>query len=195
MALAAPEVVSLSTLGFEPVDERDNLIVVIAPSPDDIAGVAAMEKLIARTDKNYVEPNRRITQPVVVMNHHMVPVDMAGFGKFTTVYHLRLLSVQYMTGDSDPEFVTKERPLEKSKDGDEGMDNTESVLEKVSSETEQRTPDSAGSLAKQSNGSSKAVPDKSEEEDEALEAAMTHAHEIGFHQGVTRAMVIRAYPK
>ena len=36
---------------------------------------------------------------------------------------------------------------------------------------------------------------RSEEEDEALEAAMTHAHEIGFHQGVTRAMVIRAYPK
>ena len=35
----------------------------------------------------------------------------------------------------------------------------------------------------------------SDEEDEALEAAMTHAHEIGVHQGVTRAMVIRAYPK
>ena len=46
MALAAPEVVSLSTLGFDPVDERDNLIVVIAPSPSDLASVDAMEKLI-----------------------------------------------------------------------------------------------------------------------------------------------------
>ena len=194
MALAAPEVVSLSTLGFDPVDERDNLIVVVAPSPDDMAGVAAMEKLIARTDKNYVEPDRRITQPVVVMNHHMLPVDMARFGKFTTVYHLRLLSVQYMTGTSAPEFVTKEKPKAKSEDGDESMDDTESVEEKVLSGTKQQTPDSAGPLENQSNGSSISVQDKSEEED-ALEAAMTHAHEIGFHQGVTRAMVIRAYPK
>ena len=176
MALAAPEVVSLSTLGFEPVDERDNLIVVIAPSPDDASGVAAMEKLIARTDKNYVEPERRILQPVVVMNHHMVPVDMAGFGKFTTVYHLRLLSVQYMTGDSEPEFVNKEEH-----DDDESTDDSESVEE--------------GDLTKKQLPYSKFVTDKSEEDDEALEAAMTHAHEIGFHQGVTRAMVIRAYPK
>jgi hypothetical protein len=176
MALAAPEVVSLSTLGFEPVDERDNLIVVIAPSPDDASGVAAMEKLIARTDKNYVEPERRILQPVVVMNHHMVPVDMAAFGKFTTVYHLRLLSVQYMTGDSEPEFVNKEEH-----DDDESTDDSQSVEE--------------GSSSEKQLPSSKAVTDKSEEEDEALEAAMTHAHEIGFHQGVTRAMVIRAYPK
>jgi hypothetical protein len=194
MALAAPEVVSLSTLGFDPVDERDNLIVVVAPSPDDMAGVAAMEKLIARTDKNYVEPDRRITQPVVVMNHHMLPVDMARFGKFTTVYHLRLLSVQYMTGNAAPEFVTKEKQIAKSEDGDESMDDAESVEEKVFTGTNQQTPDSAGPLANQSNGSSKALQDKSEEED-ALEAAMTHAHEIGFHQGVTRAMVIRAYPK
>lgn len=194
MALAAPEVVSLSTLGFDPVDERDNLIVVVAPSPDDMAGVAAMEKLIARTDKNYVEPDRRITQPVVVMNHHMLPVNMARFGKFTTVYHLRLLSVQYMTGTSAPEFVTKEKPIAKSEDVNESMDDTESVDEKVLSGTKQQTPDSAGPLENQSNGSSESVQDKSEEED-ALEAAMTHAHEIGFHQGVTRAMVIRAYPK
>ena len=69
------------------------------------------------------------------------------------------------------------------------------IEEKELSGTKQQTPDSAGPLANQSNGSSKALQDKSEEEDEALEAAMTHAHEIGFHQGVTRAMVIRAYPK
>jgi hypothetical protein len=32
-------------------------------------------------------------------------------------------------------------------------------------------------------------------EDEALEAAMKHAHEVGINQGMTRGMVIRAYPK
>ena len=37
--------------------------------------------------------------------------------------------------------------------------------------------------------------DFAEDEDEALEAAMKHAHEIGMNQGVTRAMVIRSYPK
>lgn len=176
MALAAPEVVALSTLGFEPVNERDNLIVVIAPSPDDMAGVAAMEKLLARTDKNYVEPHRRILQPVVVMNHHMVPVNMAGFGQFTTVYHLRLLSVQYMSGDAAPDFV-KEKPSVKSNGGDESIDDT-NVSEAVA---EKGIPGIAWNQTK--------------EEEEALEAAMTHAHEIGFHQGVTRAMVIRAYPK
>lgn len=35
----------------------------------------------------------------------------------------------------------------------------------------------------------------SEKEDAALAAAMEHAHELGVHQGVTRAMVIRAYPR
>jgi len=187
MALAAPEVVSLSTLGFEPVDERDNLIVVIAPSPDDVAGVAAMEKLIARTDKNYVEPQRRILQPVVVMNHHMVPVDMAGFaGQFTTVYHLRLLSVQYMTGDAkEPEFV-KANPMSAMATSIDDEDE--------SSSTDDEDDDEIDEIMAE-----KVIPgiawNETREEEEALEAAMTHAHEIGFHQGVTRAMVIRAYPK
>jgi hypothetical protein len=186
MALAAPEVVSLSTLGFEPVDERDNLIVVIAPSPDDVAGVAAMEKLIARTDKNYVEPHRRILQPVVVMNHHMVPVDMAGFaGQFTTVYHLRLLSVQYMTGDAkEPEFVTAKPNSATSIEDEDESSNTD----------DEDDDDDADEILAE-----KVIPgiawNQTKEEEEALEAAMTHAHEIGFHQGVTRAMVIRAYPK
>ncbi len=196
MALAAPEVVSLSTLGFDPVDKRDNLIVIVAPPPDDIAGVSAMKKLIARTDKNFVEPDRRITQPVVVMNHHMVPVDMAGFGKFTTVYHLRLLSVQYMTGDAAPEYVTKVDPAENSTQESADTDTDNSLVEmtpQVGSEVQNDI--SNEDTATESNDTSTTGPDMSEEEDEALEAAMTHAHEIGIHQGVTRAMVIRAYPK
>jgi len=183
MALAAPDVVSLSTLGFDPVDERDNLIVVIAPSPDDMAGVTAMENLIARTDQNYVEPDQRITQPVVVMNHHMMPVEMIEFGKFTSVYHLRLLSVQYMTGDATPEYVAN------------SVNDAKSVAKNISPETDKRNSGSTGTDAKGTNESPKAAPERSDDEDAALEAAMTHAHEIGVHQGVTRAMVIRAYPK
>ena len=196
MALAAPEVVSLSTLGFDPVDERDNLIVIIAPSPDDIAGVSAMKKLISRTDKNYVEPDRRLTQPVVVVNHHMVPVDMTGFGKFTTVYHLRLLSVQYMTGDAAPEYVTKLNPEEMSTQESDDA-NTDNSSFEMSSELESDilNDGSDEDRTNDSNDSSQAGADRSEEDDEALEAAMIHAHELGVHQGVTRAMVIRAYPK
>lgn len=184
MALAAPEVVSLSTLGFDPVEEQDKLIVVVAPSPDDLAGVDAMEKLLARTQPNYVEPDKRITQPIVVVNHHMVPVDMSTFGKFTTVYHLRLLSVQYMTGDAVPEYVSKERfGQDKREPSDDDKDAVDISLLGVG---EDLSEDAA-----QAN----IEVDTSDEDDAALEAAMTHAHEIGVHQGVTRAMVIRAYPK
>jgi len=189
MALAAPEVVSLSTLGFDPVEERDKLIVVVAPSPDDLAGVDAMEKLLARTQPNYVEPDKRITQPVVVVNHHMVPVDMSTFGKFTTVYHLRLLTVQYMTGDAVPEYVAKEKfGLDKREPSDDDKDAVDISLLGVGDDLSEDTPIAGGEKAS-------IEADASDEDDAALEAAMTHAHEIGVHQGVTRAMVIRAYPK
>lgn len=192
MALAAPEVVSLSTLGFDPVDERDNLIVVVAPSPEDAAGVDAMERFMSRTDRNHVEPDQRISQPVVVLNHHMVPIDMNGFGKFTSVYHLRLLSVQYMTGDSMPEYVAKERIEAKFKEGSKSVNSLEEinkVVESEPSEGDKQNSTDSGMEAKQKPS------DGGDEEDAALEAAMTHAHEIGVHQGITRAMVIRAYPK
>lgn len=194
MALAAPEVVSLSTLGFDPVDdERDNLIVVVAPGPDDAAAVIAMEKLMRRTARDYVEPDRRITQPVVVLNHHMVPIDMAEFGKFTSVYHLRLLSVQYMTGDSMPEYVADGISKEGSEvggvDPPKGADGTVNNDEELSEVAALNSVESGGTMAEEKGS------DGGDEEDAALEAAMTHAHEIGVHQGVTRAMVIRAYPK
>ncbi|KAL7498415.1 hypothetical protein ACHAWT_007352 [Skeletonema menzelii] len=189
MALAAPEVVSLSTLGFDPVEERDKLIVVVAPSPDDLAGVDAMEKLLARTQPTYVEPDKRITQPVVVVNHHMVPVDMSTFGKFTTVYHLRLLSVQYMTGDAIPEYVAKERfGQDKRVPSDDDKDAVDISLLGVGEDLSEDAPLASGDKAN-------IEADTTDEDDAALEAAMTHAHEIGVHQGVTRAMVIRAYPK
>ena len=111
--MAAPEVVALSTLGFDPVEEQDKLIVVVAPSPDDLVRVDAFEKLLARTQANYVEPEKRIAQPIVAINHHMVPIDMSAFGKFSTVYHLRLLSVQYMTGDVRGEEIRSLRKTSK----------------------------------------------------------------------------------
>lgn len=189
MALAAPEVVSLSTLGFDPVEEQDKLIVVVAPSPDDLVGVDAMEKLLARTQPNYVEPDKRITQPIVVVNHHMVPVDMSTFGKFTTVYHLRLLSVQYMTGDAVPEYVRKERfGQDKREPSDDDKDAVDISLLGVGDDMSEDAALAGGDAAN-------IEVDTSDEDDAALEAAMTHAHEIGVHQGVTRAMVIRAYPK
>lgn len=183
MALAAPEVVALSTLGFDPVEEQDNLIVVVAPSPDDVAGVTAMKKLIARTDRKYVVPDQRITQPVVVINHHMVPMDLAGMGSFTVVYHLRLLSVQYMTGDTMPDYVAGEKFESWELDEDDSIDdhNVTKSTDESSAEEESQEEENADM--------------REIESDSALEAAMTHAHEIGVHQGVTRAMVIRAYPK
>ena len=153
MALAAPEVVSLSTLGFEPIEKRDNLVVLVAPAPDDEEGLAAMNELLAPSDPS-VKP---IRQPLVVINHHMVPVQGPA-ADFEVAYHLRLLSVQYMSGDAAPEFMQ---------------------------EIEDNHP----------GGGDDAIKSLGDLDDDALEAAMKHAHEIGMNQGVTRAMVIRAYPK
>ena len=144
MALAAPEVIALSTLGFDPIEEKDNLIVIVAPSPDDVAGCELMHKLLERTGS---DSNRPIQRPVVLLNHHMMPVDTGNVGKFTVVYHLRLLSVQYMTGDITPEYVSE------TDDNDVG---------------------------KSEKG----------EGDSALEAAMTHAREIGVHQVLLSSAVM-----
>eukprot|EP00979_Chaetoceros_neogracilis_P013973 scaffold4262_cov123-Chaetoceros_neogracile.AAC.1 len=62
MTLAAPEVISLSTLDFDPIEDEDNLVVIIAPSPDEKEGLAAMNELLE---------SGSLFQPVVVLNHHM----------------------------------------------------------------------------------------------------------------------------
>mmetsp|Transcript_8207 Transcript_8207/g.14810 ORF Transcript_8207/g.14810 Transcript_8207/m.14810 type:complete len:643 (-) Transcript_8207:1217-3145(-) len=170
MALSAPEVVSLSTLGFDPVEKKDNLVVIIAPSPDDYDGLRAMNELFEPT----LPGKKPITQPVVVLNHHMVPVSGPAVD-FEIVYHLRLLSVQYMSGDRMPEYIrTMEREQREAR-------------EKRNAEKKDR-PDDENSLDNDTE-------DIGREEDVALEAAMEHARESGVHQGITRAMVIRAYPR
>lgn len=175
MALAAPEVVALSTLGFDPVEKRDQLVVLVAPSPDDDEGLATMNELLNPTDPN-VEP---LLQPVVVINHHMVPVS--GPAKdFEVAYHLRLLSVQYMSGDERQAYTNTTKEAE-----DEPKGKQEGRMDKPDESedsTEKTVPNSDSELAETV-------------EDKALEAAMKHAHEIGTNQGITRAMVIRAYPK
>jgi hypothetical protein len=164
MALAAPEVVALSTLGFDPVEKRDKLVVIVAPAPDDEDGLRAMAELLAPTDPN-LEP---IQQPVVILNYHMVPV--AGLGvDFETAYHLRLLTVQYMSGD-----------------------NARGYFQQFEEESDDNDVDSVADIdsGNISNTENEKIP-----EDAALEAAMKHAHAVGMNQVVTRAMVIRAFPK
>jgi Domain of unknown function (DUF1995). len=166
MALAAPEVISLSTLGFDPIADEDNLVVIIAPSPDDSEGLTAMNELLISDS---------LFQPVVVLNHHMVPLSGPG-GDYEPVYHLRLLSVQYVTGDAPPpewEEKVKDNARNKQQADDQGHDTF-----RRGDELHEKKDDFVDS-----------------EEDAELRAAMEHAHELGVHQGVTRAMVIRAYPR
>ena len=175
MALAGTtEVLTLSTLGFDPVQEQDSLVVIIAPSPDDEEGIEAMGDLLAPSD-----PSKKITQPVVVLNHHMVPV--AGIAKdFSVAYHLRLLSVQYMTGDMTPEYIqfleNKKKERRARKDGQQQPEaSPEDDVDECS------TDDYKNAQEDVSEG--------------ALEAAMNKASDLGVHHGITRAMVIRAYPR
>lgn len=140
MALAAPEVVALSTMDFDPIEAHDNLVVMLAPHPDDTQGVQAMKALL--------DPKSGITQPVVVLNPHMAPPPTPA-ADFMVAYQLRLYTVHYRAKlDSKP-------PLSST---DSNVNETDS----------------------------------------ALEAAMQHAKEVSRnpseHEGMTRAMVIRAYP-
>lgn len=173
MALAAPEVVALSTLGFDPVEDRDNLVLIIAPSPDDEEGLMQMNELL-------LSPS--LCQPVVVLNHHMCPL-IGPAGEFDPVYHLRLLSVQYMTGEGPGDDWDPINEKDEKKPLNEDA-NFNSLRESVLSEKDEESEETG-----------KSQKDPPVKEDDALEAAMEHAHELGVHQGVTRAMVIRAYPR
>ena len=102
----------------------------------------------------------------------MVPVSGLPL-EFVTAYHLRLLRVQYMSGDNANEALNQF----KNKGESDVSDGPKNVEEQVSA---------AG------DGTDEDV----KLEDEELEAAMQHAHEVGgMNQGITRAMVIRAYPR
>jgi hypothetical protein len=174
MALAAPEVVALSTLGFDPVEDRDKLVVIVAPEPDDEEGINTIRELL-QPSSGEREP---IQQPVVVLNYHMIPfqgLDM----DFETAYHLRLLTVQYMS-DKVAEGFLKENERENNPLDDTAVDDA--VFSGEPRELEIVGDESV---------------DESDEilDEAALESAMKHAHELGMHQGTTRAMVIRAYPR
>jgi hypothetical protein len=181
MALSAPEVVALSTLGFGPVEKADNIVVLVAPSPDDEEGLMAMNELLEPTNPS----SKPITQPLVVLNYHMVPVSGPA-SRFEVAYHLRLLSVQFMTGDNAPEYLKKweEDKMRRITSDDVAND----VLYGPDGEI-------ISSSGLQFSESQETEEESSEKEDAALEAAMQHARDIGINQGVTRAMVIRAYPR
>lgn len=165
MALAAPEVVALSTLGFDPVEKRDKLVVIVAPEPDDEEGIQAIRDLLIPTE----EGTQPIQQPVVILNYHMLPFSGVDL-EFETAYHLRLLSVQYMADM-----------------------NAEEAAEEVG-ETEASVSLDDNQIGKDPNQDVESE-EGNDIEDEALESAMKHAHDIGVNEGVTRAMVIRAYPR
>jgi uncharacterized coiled-coil protein SlyX len=181
MALSAPEVVALSTLGFGPVEKADNIVVLVAPSPDDEEGLMAMNELLEPTDPS----KKPITQPLVVLNYHMVPVSGPA-SRFEVAYHLRLLSVQFMTGDNAPEYFKK---WEKDK---MRRITSDDVINDVLYGPDGEIISSSGL---DSSESQETEEESTEEEDAALEAAMQHARDIGMNQGITRAMVIRAYPR
>lgn len=176
MALAAPEVVALSTFGLEPVEKQDNLVVIVAPSPDDEEGLMAMNELLHPTDPNRIS----IKQPVVILNHHMVPIS-GPVADFEVAYHLRLLSVQYMSGnDGAAQEYFKQ------------FEGSAPPLPVNTPRNETGEKDSAADA----NATTIADTDDFDRPGDALlEAAMEHAQQVGMSQGVTRAMVIRAYPK
>ncbi|KAL3937858.1 MAG: hypothetical protein SGARI_001965 [Bacillariaceae sp.] len=158
MALAAPEVVALSTLGFDPVEDRDQLVVIVAPEPDDEEGINAIKELLHPTSAD----TQPIRQPVVVLNYHMIPFQGVDLD-FETAYHLRLLTVQYMSDGVAEEYI---KSTKNGKDGSDGEDITFSgeprELEVVGDDVTEEGEE-----------------DVTQTDEEALESAMKHAHELG----------------
>ena len=210
MALAAPEVVALSTLGFDPVEKKDNLVVILVPSPDDEEGLMAMNELLE---------SKSLTQPVVVLNHHMIPVSGPA-ADFEVAYHLRLLSVQYMAGettalseqffkdlDSGDGKIARTTTTSSSRDDDDIIlldeDTVVNATATTATYSEKNSTDIAADALLSRSGDDDVKAKELDERraaaskgrDAALEAAMKHAQEVGLHHGVTRAMVIRAYPR
>jgi Domain of unknown function (DUF1995) len=196
MCLSAPEVVALSTLGFDPVEEQDNMVVIIAPAPDDDEGLLKMKELleIPTYDEKVQRVSNGISKPVVVLNRHMVPVSGLA-GTFEVAYHLRLLSVQYMSGPSS----SSESAVEST----ESDDNSRSVVDE--SDMLRGNYSADFNFEKQwdsgHNISSSASIVNNDDDKALFEAVLKHAQqgmdnsqaEITSY-GVTRAMVIRAYP-
>ena len=191
MALAAPEVVALSTLDFDPVEENDKLVVVVAPEPDDDEGIDALKKLLAPVDSTGKANERPpIQQPVVLLNYHMHPPPVSGLEEFETAYHLRLLAVQYMSATAAQQYM-EQIQTENDKEVDDALNQD------TSNDSENRTSSNSQAVKDTDGKDSKSVDDEEENEDDddELESAVKHAHDVGMNQGTTRAMVIRAYPR
>lgn len=180
MALAAPEVVALSTLGLDPVDDRDNLVVIVAPAPDDEEGYHVMNALLQPSNDT-----KMIRQPIVVLNPHMTPIQGPA-ADFEVAYHLRLLSVQYTASQQRPgtNFIQR---------GDLKKARKQNKLDGIIGSASKVDAYSDGSKAPLDENTK--TNQSSDDNDAALEAAMRHAKQVtGFGSGTTRAMVIRGYP-
>lgn len=217
MALAAPNVVALSTLGLDPIEPRDHLVVIVAPSPDDEQGVAAMNELLTPQQdddqfgdddanshmKNATRFFKKFDQPIVVLNPHMHPITGPA-ASYEVAYHLRLLKVQYIPSPSP--FLPMNLPMRSSTASSSHLDKQQARDETQSKSKVTGTNSSVLPQREQDCGEDL---DEDDDVDEALAAAMKRAKEIGAKSSslaspsaaaatsivTTRAMVIRAYPK
>jgi len=218
MALAAPNVVALSTLGLDPIEPRDHLVVIVAPSPDDEQGVAAMNELLTPQQdddqfgdddasshlKNTTRFFKKFDQPIVVLNPHMHPISGPA-ASYEVAYHLRLLKVQYVPSPSP--FLPMNLPMRGNTAASSHLDKPQAQNE---TQCKSRMAGTNSSVLPQREQYCGEDLDDDDDVDEALAAAMKRAKEIGAKSSslaspaaaaaissivTTRAMVIRAYPK
>lgn len=188
MALAAPEVVALSTLNLDPVEPQDNLVVIIAPAPDDEEGCEVMNHLLEHqrhvevgADGSHKE-RPAIQQPVVVLNPHMGPIQ-GHAASFEVVYQMRLLSVQFVSSNKSP-----------------GEGFIPSAFNPALAEQKRDCQPEKNSDIDRTGARSNETMQNSNMSNEALEAPACANRSNGNNDinykpgGITRAMVIRAFP-
>ena len=201
-ALAAPEVVALGTLGFGSLEDPDALVVILAPSSEESEEFKKMVEILNPSD-----PSLQIEQPIVVLNHHMNGI--AGLPEpirsWETVYHLRLLSVQYLAMEedaaADPGSKAGDDNSTSERGGGEGQTEEEECIsfdkndeadDEGCDEVAPPTFDEGGMLDPPSDPVDDAIMD-----DAAFLSAAAEQEKMNSSgtPGHTRAMVIRAYPR
>jgi len=97
--LASPDVIALGTLGFGSAEEKDGVVVIVAPSPED----EEFQTMINIVDE--------MARPTVIINYHVpehgVEAKFPERWNLTPVYFLRLLNVQFQKEENPESEVTR----------------------------------------------------------------------------------------
>lgn len=159
---------TLSKCSINP--ERDKLLVLVAPEPESVNELTELRNLILSA-ANHNNNNGTMEIPILVLNYHSVPVAQLPDG-FEKVYHIQYLTI------SREDIIVERRGPKISQEPNETRSKDDALISELFDD-----PD---------------VVDNSDgvggEHDE-LEAILQRVDQESKRQPITRAILMRVYPK